>query len=47
MVSERRQLISLWIRASESIGQPMRNLSSNYEQNWQYQGTQPRFSELK
>ena len=36
MVSERRQLISLWIRASESIGQPMCNLSPNCEQNWQY-----------
>jgi outer membrane protein TolC len=36
MVSERRQLISLWIRASETIGQPMCNLSPNCEQNWQY-----------
>ena len=36
MVSERRQLISLWIRASESIGQPMCNLSSNCKQNWQF-----------
>jgi NodT family efflux transporter outer membrane factor (OMF) lipoprotein len=36
MVSERRQLISLWIRASEAIGQPMCNLSPNCEQNWQY-----------
>ena len=36
MVSERRQLISLWIRASESIGQPMCDLSPNCEQNWQY-----------
>lgn len=36
MVSERRQIISLWIRTSESIGQPMCNLSSHCEQKWQF-----------
>jgi outer membrane protein TolC len=34
MITQRRQLISLWIQASESIGQSMCTLSSECKQNW-------------
>ena len=35
LVSERRELITLWIRATESIGQPMCGDGSSCRQNWQ------------
>ena len=35
LVSERRQLITLWIRGTESIGQPMCGDVSNCQENWQ------------
>jgi len=35
LVSERRQLITLWIRGMESIGQPMCGDGSSCQQNWQ------------
>ncbi|MDP6828665.1 MAG: TolC family protein, partial [Pseudomonadales bacterium] len=35
LVSERRQLITLWIRTTESIGQPMCSDALNCQKNWQ------------
>ena len=35
LVSARRQLVTLWIRAAESVGQPMCNGAADCQQNWQ------------
>ncbi len=35
LVSEQRELVTLWIRATESIGQPMCDGASGCEQQWQ------------